>query len=52
MENVMDLIANTCFIYIIHCSNGTYTFTSLADKTYLNTKHTDINANKIKKIYA
>ena len=46
MENVIDLIANTFFIYIIHCSNFTYTFTSLADKTYLNTKHKAIHAKK------
>lgn len=47
MENVIDLIANTCVIYINHCSNCKNTFTSLVYKTYLNTKHSDRNAKEI-----
>ena len=42
----MDLIASTCFIYTIHCSNCNNMFTS--NNVYLKTNHTDINADEIK----
>ena len=51
MENVIDLIANTGLIYIVHCSNCKNKFTSLVYKTYLNTKHSDRNAKEIKYIF-
>ena len=46
MENVMDLLAYTHDLYLIHCSNCKKKFTSLDDRA--NMKHIDINSNIIK----